>query len=100
MPFDGSPSAARSWESVVYTRAVAPSSWTLPSHASLFTGKLVSAHGARFDEEGPLLLTQAVGGQGEIGEIRARPIADDETALAERPRAAGWQTAGFVGAPG
>ncbi|MCP3907177.1 MAG: sulfatase-like hydrolase/transferase, partial [Oceanicoccus sp.] len=33
-------------ESVLYTRAIAPSSWTLPSHASLFTGKFTSSHGA------------------------------------------------------
>ena len=29
-------------ESVLYTHAVATSSWTLPSHASLFTGKLTT----------------------------------------------------------
>ena len=46
-------------ESVLYTRAIAPSSWTLPSHASLFTGKFTSSHGARYDPDGPLLLTNA-----------------------------------------
>lgn len=32
--------------STVYTRAVANSPWTLPSHASFFTGKYPSQHGA------------------------------------------------------
>jgi len=33
-------------ESVVFADAVAPGTWSLPSHASLFTGRFVSAHGA------------------------------------------------------
>jgi len=32
-------------DSVVYLDAIAPSSWTIPSHASMFTGKFVSNHG-------------------------------------------------------
>ncbi len=32
-------------DSVVYHNAIAPSSWTLPSHVSLFTGKQPSEHG-------------------------------------------------------
>jgi len=42
-----SPNLARfASEAVVYTQAIAPSSWTLPSHASLFTGLMPSEHGA------------------------------------------------------
>ncbi len=33
-------------ESTVYTRCFAPSSWTVPSHASMFTGLYPSQHGA------------------------------------------------------
>ena len=33
----------------VYPRAYAPSNWTVPSHASLLTGRLPSDHGAHFD---------------------------------------------------
>ncbi|MBT3218383.1 MAG: sulfatase [Proteobacteria bacterium] len=33
-------------EAVLYERAVAPGMWTLPSHAAMFTGLPVSAHGA------------------------------------------------------
>jgi arylsulfatase A-like enzyme len=36
-------------ESVVFDRAVSPSFWTLPSHASLFTGLAASVHGADAD---------------------------------------------------
>ena len=37
---------ALSRDAVVFDRAFAPSSWTLPSHASLFTGLWPSQHGA------------------------------------------------------
>ncbi len=36
-------------DSVIYNNAISPSSWTIPSHASLFTGKYVNEH--RFHEE-------------------------------------------------
>ena len=49
-------------EAQVYTRAFATSSWTLPSHASLFTGKFSSSHGAINDPDGPLVLTDAIEG--------------------------------------
>jgi arylsulfatase A-like enzyme len=35
-------------EAVKYTRAITPSSWTLPSHASIFTGMLPTHHRAHF----------------------------------------------------
>ncbi len=38
-------------ESVVYPNAVAPSPWTLPSHASLFTGLYPSQHGVHETRE-------------------------------------------------
>lgn len=34
-------------DGVVYDNAIAPSSWTVPSHASMFTGKYVIEHGVR-----------------------------------------------------
>jgi len=42
-------------EGVTFDHAMATSSWTLPSHASLFTGRYVHAHGA--DSERPVLGT-------------------------------------------
>ncbi len=34
-------------ESIVYERAISPGMWTIPSHASIFTGIPVSGHGAK-----------------------------------------------------
>ena len=65
-------------EAVVYTRAHSVTSWTLSSHASLFTGLYPTAHQTRT----PL----------------AR-LGDDYVTLAERLRAAGYQTAAVVSGP-
>ena len=62
-------------EGIVYGRAYAPSSWTLPSHASLLTGFGPDRHG--------------VGIAGRMG-LRA-----ELATLAERLADAGYQTAGF-----
>jgi arylsulfatase A-like enzyme len=86
-------------ESVVYTRAIATSSWTLPSHASLFTGKLPTGHGARFDSEGSLVLGKSVRGPMDLTEFRAFPISEQEVTLAERLRQGGYATGGVVGGP-
>jgi arylsulfatase A-like enzyme len=40
-------------QGVLFEQAIAPSSWTLPSHASLFTGRFVHEH--RADSESPQL---------------------------------------------
>ncbi|MGP8110441.1 MAG: sulfatase [Thermoplasmata archaeon] len=45
-------------ETLRFTRAVAPSSWTIPSHASLFTGLYPWDHGAHF-KAGATLPTDA-----------------------------------------
>ncbi|MGH0029220.1 MAG: sulfatase [Myxococcota bacterium] len=83
-------------DGTLYTRARSTSSWTLPSHASLFTGKLPSSHGARYDPEGPLLLGSAIE---EAGGIRASGLSDEEHTLADRLREVGYTTAGFVAGP-
>ncbi len=85
--------------SVVFDRAVAASSWTLPSHASIFTGKFPSSHGADYDPEGPLRLTQAIEGPEEWAEYRASGLSPEETTLASRLREQGYQTAAVVGGP-
>ena len=38
-------------DSEVYLDAIAPSSWTIPSHASFFTGQFVSRHGVHETQE-------------------------------------------------
>jgi len=86
-------------ESVIYTKAIATSSWTLPSHASLFTGKFTSSHGARYDPEGPLNIAEAIDGPKSWKKYCARGLAKDELTLAMILKDAGYATAGVVGGP-
>jgi arylsulfatase A-like enzyme len=65
-------------ESLVFERAIASANWTLPSHASLFTGLPPHAHGATSDE----------------GWLR-----DEVDTLAERFRDAGYATYLFSANP-
>ena len=58
-------------ESAVYEEAIAPAPWTLPVHASMFTGRYPSEHGA----------------------TQRRPYLEGETTLAETLAAAGYATA-------
>lgn len=68
---------------------VAPGSWTLPSHASFFTGQPIEAHGAHFvpRDENNLL-----------GAMQVRPLEGSRT-LAERFRARGYRTVALSGNP-
>lgn len=86
-------------ESVFYTRAVAPSSWTLPSHASLFTGKFTSSHGARYDADGPLYLLDAIAGPESWNTYRARGLSPTESTLAGHLKQAGYATGAVVAGP-
>lgn len=87
-------------ESLLYTRAIAPSNWTLPSHASLFTGKFTSSHGARFDPEGPLSLGGHLEGSEEFWErFRARGLSPEEVTLAMLLAGAGYTTGGVAAGP-
>ncbi len=84
--------------SLMYTRAIAPSSWTLPSHASLFTGKFTSSHGARYDPNGPFLLTDAINGPANWNRYRVRGLAENELTLAMILKQAGYTTGAVVAA--
>ena len=84
-------------DSVVYTNAYAVSSWTLPTHASMFTGKLPTAHGANYDPDGPLRLSAGIGPQ--YDHYRARPIAENEVTLAQLLSAHGYATGGIIAGP-
>ena len=86
-------------ESVVYDNAYAVSSWTMPAHASLFTGKFPSAHGAKYDPEGALKLLDGIDGHPDWDKYRANPIADDEITLAALLAGHGYATGGVVGGP-
>lgn len=65
---------ARARESVVFDRAISASSWTLPSHASLFTGRT----------------------GGSLGVSWMRQLDSDTPVLAEVLRTRGYLTGGFV----
>jgi arylsulfatase A-like enzyme len=65
-------------EGLLFENAYAPTSWTLPTHASLFTGLYPSAHRV----------------------VSSRNKLDDSyVTLAERLSEAGYQTAGFISGP-
>jgi len=65
---------------VVFPRAYSNGSWTVPSHASLFTGLDVGQHGTHFDLEGT---------------VRYRfSLPEDAATLAERVGEAGYATLG------
>ena len=84
-------------QSTQYTRATASSSWTLPAHASIFTGKFTASHGACYDPEGPLLLSQAI--EGPWRQYRARGLSSEERTLATILKEAGYATGAVVGGP-
>ncbi len=83
----------------VWTRATAESPWTLPSHASLFTGLPSARHGA---EGAPLGGRLPEGGTRESRRrwIRQqgleRPLAAEAVTIAERLADAGWMTVGIA----
>ena len=82
-----------------YERAHTTATWTLPAHASLFTGKFPTSHGAQYDPQGPLVLGGQIHGPEAWKQIRARGLAPDVRTLAELVRDAGYRTGGIVGGP-
>jgi arylsulfatase A-like enzyme len=77
----------------LFERAVAASSYTLPSHASLFTGLYPESHGARVSEVGKSL--EQLGLLADA--TRVSPLSPEAVTLAELAREAGLET-GAVGA--
>jgi len=73
---DTSPALARlAARGVTFRQAYAPCSWTLPTHASLFTGEMPHTHGATIFD----------------------PLPESAWTLAEALREAGYATGAFVG---
>jgi arylsulfatase A-like enzyme len=70
--------AALARDATVYDDAWSPAPWTVPAHASLFTGRYPSAHGT---------------------DCGALTLPDDETTLAEILRDAGYRTVGYTANP-
>ena len=65
-------------ESTVYTQAFSPAPWTVPAHASLFTGRYPSLHGT------------------DCGSLR---LPDSEQTLAELLHDAGYRTVAYTANP-
>lgn len=86
-------------EGAWYERAYTTATWTLPAHASLFTGRFPKSHGARYDANGPLVLGEAIRGPAEWKGIRARGLGPEVRTLAELLRDAGYRTGGVVAGP-
>jgi arylsulfatase len=83
---------------VRFDRAWSTSSWTLPAHASLFTGKYPSRHGADYDPRGSAVLGDVIG-LPVARHVRAGKLADDNTTLAELMSERGYLTGAFVAGP-
>lgn len=79
--------------STVYHRAQAAAPWTLPSHASMFTGLYPSEHGAHtWSEEALASLRE----QGWSEDNNVGPLADRYITLAEYFAERGWATGAVV----
>jgi arylsulfatase A-like enzyme len=84
-------------EATVYERAYSTSSWTLPAHASLFTGRYPSSHGARHDPQGGLVLAEGIPAAPQG--LRARAMSRSERTLAALLAEAGYATGAVVAGP-
>jgi arylsulfatase A-like enzyme len=96
------PTLAKLAESGALTcTALAPGSWSLPSHASYFTGKTVAEHGAHFMWAGggndPWEVVEGGGNSWNLAEIRA--MKEHEETLAETYAARGYQTSMITANP-
>jgi arylsulfatase A-like enzyme len=86
-------------ESRVFERAWSTSPWTLPSHASLLTGKHPTSHGAHFDARaGDARLSETLEKR-LYDPVRVNRLGDEHTTLAELLEARGHATAVFAGGP-
>jgi arylsulfatase A-like enzyme len=86
-------------EAVVHTRAYSTTSWTLPAHASLFTGKFTASHGVRYHPDGSLLLTDVIPGPERWSQFRVRGLGEDERTLAAVLSEEGYSTGAVVAGP-
>ena len=95
-------------ESVLFTNAYAPSSWTLPSHASIFTGMYPAKHGSRVNADFTRYLLDRYGNalKGSTGidtqgfaEQSVMYLGEENITLAELLSAEGYATAGIISGP-
>ena len=86
-------------DSVVFSDCVGVSSWTLPAHASLFTGLFPSTHGAHYDPKGDVALSNALGEQQIFPHFKANGLPRQAVTLAEVLRDDGYTTFGVGAGP-
>jgi arylsulfatase A-like enzyme len=92
-------------EGVLYERAWSTAPWTLPAHASMFTGKHPTSHGAHFNAEaGEARLSEAIDPRlrrqsATASQIKVNRLGESAVTLAELLRERGYATAAFVGGP-
>ena len=77
-------------DALLFTQARSPAAWTLPAHASLFTGMYPSRHGAHL--AGGFLPGRSIDGRRRV----AFPLPEERVTLAEALRDRGYQTAAFA----
>lgn len=83
---------------VRFRRAWSTSSWTLPAHASLFTGLYPSRHGAHYASGGDAVLGDVLRFPG-AKDVRAGMLRAEATTLAEVLASDGFKTGAFVAGP-
>ncbi|MDE0908820.1 MAG: sulfatase [Myxococcota bacterium] len=83
---------AMSADGIVMQNFLTTSSWTLPTHASLFTGLFPSSHGAHYSNAGNTALSDADGAPQGFDAFRANRLPDAANTLAETLKANGFQT--------
>jgi len=86
-------------EGIIFENCLAMTSWTLPSHASLFTGLYPTTHGAHYNENAKLSLNTALHDSPISKEYRANGLSPDAVTLAETLRGSGYATGGVGGGP-
>ncbi len=80
----------------LYEQAVAPSSWTLPSHASLFTGLHPRSHGADTSAEQVGVMLETLG-RGAGDQVPVSPLSEEVVTLAELLGELGMETGAVCG---
>jgi arylsulfatase A-like enzyme len=83
---------------VQFERAWTTSPWTLPAHASMFTGRYPSRHGADYsDSSGQIGLADVIAGVDDRLQVNALP--ESAITLAELLSTRGYATGAFVAGP-
>jgi len=96
---------AFSREGVLYKNAYATAPWTLSSHASMFTGKYPTRHGANFNPDSIQIakyFENQKGQQFDMRDLNTRSIfklSEENITLAEILSERGYRTAGIIGGP-